>query len=98
VVALALCIVPEPASPVSTLARAARQAVAFLARISYPVFVLHYAVILFVGALVNSQWPDSPGINALGMVAAWGLSLVAGAMLQRWLERTAAPLPVPGRA
>ena len=95
-VALFLCFAPEPAAPVSLLARALRALVAFLARISYPVFVLHYAVILVTGAVVYSQWPESPVANGLGMVAAWALSLAAGAALQRWLEgapRATAPVP-----
>jgi len=95
VVALFLCFAPEPAAPVSALGRTLRAAVAFLARISYPVFVLHYAVILAIGALVFSAWPESPVVNALGMVAAWVLSLVAGAALQHWLEKAPKRAPLP---
>jgi peptidoglycan/LPS O-acetylase OafA/YrhL len=62
-----------------------------LARISYPVFLIHYPVCLVVGAAVLRFWPDSVAINVLGMVAAWLLSLGAGALLQRWAE------PPPGR-
>jgi peptidoglycan/LPS O-acetylase OafA/YrhL len=97
-VALFLCFAPEPAAPISVFGRWVRAVVAFLARISYPVFVLHYAVILITGALVNSAWPESPVANALGMIAAWGLSLVAGAALQRWLERAPTGQPVPSEA
>ena len=46
-----------------------------------------------VGAAVLRFWPDSVAVNVLGMVAAWLLSLAAGALLQRWLEP-----PVQARA
>jgi peptidoglycan/LPS O-acetylase OafA/YrhL len=66
---------------------------AALARISYPVFLIHYPVCLVMGAAVLRFWPDSVAVNVLGMVAAWLLSLAAGALLQRWLEP-----PVQARA
>lgn len=84
---LLLCLAPEPAAWRPGLARAGRALVAWLSRISYPVFLLHYPILLLVGAVVGSQWPDSPGANALGMLATWALSLAAGAGLQRLLER-----------
>jgi peptidoglycan/LPS O-acetylase OafA/YrhL len=87
--ALLLCLAPEPAAWRPGLARMGRALVAWLSRISYPVFLLHYPILLLVGAVVGSQWPDSPGVNALGMVATWALSLAAGAGLQRLLDRHA---------
>lgn len=85
--ALLLCLAPEPAAWRWAAARAGRALVAWLSRVSYAVFLLHYPVLLVVGAVVHSQWPGSPAVNALGLVAAWALSLAAGAGLQRWLER-----------
>jgi peptidoglycan/LPS O-acetylase OafA/YrhL len=62
--ALFLCFAPEPAAPVSVFGRCVRAGVAFLARISYPVFVLHYAVILVTGRWSttcgpNHRWPTA---------------------------------------
>lgn len=64
-----------------------RAAVSGLARISYSVFVIHFAVSLLVNAAVTHGWPQSPGWNAAGMVLALGLSLLAGVLLNRWTER-----------
>lgn len=87
VTALLLVVAPEPAALRRAPARMGRAVLAFLSRISYPVFLLHYPVILVTSAVVGSLWPDSPEMNGLGMVAAWALSLVAGAAMHRALER-----------
>jgi peptidoglycan/LPS O-acetylase OafA/YrhL len=63
----------------------ARVLVAFLSRISYTVFLLHYPVMLVVGAAFYRLWPTSPGMNLLGLFVAWGGSLVAGWWLQEAL-------------
>jgi peptidoglycan/LPS O-acetylase OafA/YrhL len=77
--ALALVLAADLRHPGGALAAA-------LARISYPVFLIHYPVCLVVGAAVLRFWPDSVAVNVFGMVAAWLLSLGAGALLQRWAE------------
>ncbi|MEX8492630.1 acyltransferase family protein [Sphaerotilus sp.] len=59
-----------------------RALVAFLSRISYTVFLMHYPVILVVGAAFYRLWPTSPGMNLLGLLVAWGTSLAAGWWLQ----------------
>ena len=64
-----------------------------LGQMSYSVFLIHFAVCLLVNAVVSSLWPTSPGVNALGMVAAFALSLVAGQWLYRRLERHTPSLP-----
>lgn len=81
------------AAPASWLAP--RQAKGFLQRvtarlalISYSVFVIHYAMSLVVSAVVTHWWPQSLAGNALGMLMALGLSLLAGAVLHRWTEQT----------
>jgi peptidoglycan/LPS O-acetylase OafA/YrhL len=84
--ALLLCLAPEPAAFKQAPAKLWRALVAYLARVSYPVFLLHYPVILVTGAVVGSLWPESPEMNALGMLAAWGLSLVAGTAMHRAVE------------
>jgi peptidoglycan/LPS O-acetylase OafA/YrhL len=64
---------------------------AWLARISYPVFLVHFAVLLGVGTAWGLWFPRAPWANLAGMVLVFALSLVAGAMLQR-LERGAGRL------
>lgn len=67
-----------------------RDLVVFLSRISYTVFLLHYPVILVVGAAFYRLWPTSPEMNLLGLGVAWGVSLLAGWWLQLALS---APAP-----
>lgn len=66
---------------------------AWLAEVSYNVFLLHYPVMLVVGAAVVRLWPDSPGMNLLGMGLAWAASLLAGWSLQRALMAPTAARP-----
>jgi peptidoglycan/LPS O-acetylase OafA/YrhL len=58
----------------------------FLSRISYELFLIHYPVLLLVGAVVWSAWPRSPAINALGLLVTWLLSLGAAGLLHRWVQ------------
>ena len=64
-----------------------RQAMAWLSRVSYSVFVVHFVVSLVVNALVTWWWPANGVANAMGMLAAVGLSLMAGARLYEWVEQ-----------
>ena len=64
-----------------------RRAVSRLASVSYSVFVIHYAVSLVVSAFVTHWWAQSLAWNALGMLLALGLSVLAGAVLHRWIEQ-----------
>ncbi|MFY3384512.1 acyltransferase family protein [Paracidovorax sp. MALMAid1276] len=50
-------------------------------QMSYSVFLVHFGACLLVNAVVGTLWPASAPINALGMVLAFALSLVAG----RWM-------------
>jgi peptidoglycan/LPS O-acetylase OafA/YrhL len=59
-----------------------------LAEISYPLFLLHYPVLLIVGSLVHEFWPGVPVANALGLLAAWCAALLAARWQHRWLEAT----------
>ncbi|WP_454742646.1 acyltransferase family protein [Cupriavidus necator] len=65
--------------------------VGFFGRISYSVFLVHFPVCLLVNAAVSNLAPGQPALNALGMVAAWMLSNVAGALFHRYVE-AASPL------
>lgn len=63
-----------------------RAAVSQLSRISYAVFLIHFAVSLVVSAVVTTHWPDSVAWNAVGMATSLGLSVLAGAGLYRLTE------------
>jgi len=65
--------------------------VAYFGRISYSVFLVHFPVCLVVNALVFHLAPGRPVINALGMLAAWVLSNVAGALFHRYVESASLP-------
>lgn len=67
-------------------------AIAFLSRISYSLFLIHYPVCMVVGALVARLWPASPAMNAIGMILAWLTSIAAASLLHRFTEL---PLRVP---
>ena len=58
-----------------------------LGQMSYSVFLVHFSVCLLVNTTVSSVWPDAPLVNALGMVLAFALSLVAGRVLYLRVER-----------
>ena len=58
-----------------------------LGQMSYSVFLLHFSVCLLVNALVAQCWPQSPWANALGMLAAFVLSVLAARPLYLRLER-----------
>lgn len=58
-----------------------------LGQMSYSVFLVHFSVCLLVNAVVSQLWPDSPVLNALGMLLAFALSLAAGRLLYLRVER-----------
>lgn len=58
-------------------------------QMSYSVFLVHFPVCLLVNALVHGLWPQAVLPNVLGMLAAFVLSLVAGRLLYRWVEKPA---------
>jgi peptidoglycan/LPS O-acetylase OafA/YrhL len=61
-------------------------AIAFLGRISYSLFLIHYPVCMLVGAVVARLWPASPTMNGFGMLIAWLTSIAAATLLYRWTE------------
>lgn len=58
-----------------------------LGQMSYSVFLVHFPVCLLVNAVVSHLWPQAPVWNALGMLAAFALSLMAGRQLYERVER-----------
>lgn len=62
-----------------------------LGQMSYSVFLVHFPVCLLINALASRFWPTGVLANALGMLAAFGLSLLAGWALYRGVESRRAP-------
>lgn len=62
---------------------------AFLGRISYAVFLVHYPVSLVVNAGFARFAPGDPLTNAFGLFLAWGASILAGALFHRYVEQPA---------
>jgi len=58
-----------------------------LGKMSYSLFLVHYPVGLFLGAVVAWLWPGNPVVNGLGMVLVWLLSLAAASVMYALLER-----------
>jgi peptidoglycan/LPS O-acetylase OafA/YrhL len=71
-----------------------------LAQISYSVFLVHFPVCLVVNAAFTRFVADEPLLQAVGMLVAWGASLLAGAVFCRWVEtplgRVLTPAERPG--
>lgn len=91
-IALALCVavVLGVARWYDLLARWPQpRPVAFLARISYSVFLLHFPVYLLVSAAFDRSGSDDPGHAMLALAAGWCASLAAGAAFHRWVEQRA---------
>jgi peptidoglycan/LPS O-acetylase OafA/YrhL len=82
-VALALVWLQRSAWPARWLQQAW---MLWLGQVSYSVFLIHFPVCLFVNAVVSHFWPGQLAANALGMLAAFGLSLLTGEALYRSVE------------
>jgi peptidoglycan/LPS O-acetylase OafA/YrhL len=67
---------------------------AWLGRISYAVFLVHFPVLLVINAAVVRWIPDHPAAVPAGLLTAWAASLAAGAAVHRWVE---VPLARPMR-
>lgn len=65
--------------------------VAFMGRISYAIFLVHFPVSLVVNAAFTRFAQPLPEVQAAGMLAAWLASIAAGAVFHRWIE-----LPLAG--
>jgi peptidoglycan/LPS O-acetylase OafA/YrhL len=70
-----------------------RRQLAQLGKMSYSIFLIHFSVCLLVNALVSHFWPTQLLANALGLLAAFALSLLAGAMLYWGVESRRALSP-----
>lgn len=61
--------------------------VAWAARTSYALFLIHYPVVLVVGAFVERNWAGDVAAHAIGLVVAWAASLGAATLLHEAVER-----------
>lgn len=59
---------------------------AFLGRISYSLFLVHFPVCLVVNAAFTRFAPAVPEVQAAGVLVAWTASVGAGALFHRWIE------------
>lgn len=66
---------------------------AWLAAISYAVFLLHYPLSLVVNSAVMHATPATAGWRLAGLLATWLLSLACGWLAWRWLETRPARAP-----
>lgn len=73
--------------PVRQLPSKLAQPLVLLGDISYSVFLVHYPVCLVVNAAFGRVFPADPVTNALGMLLAWSLSLLAGVLFHRYVEK-----------
>lgn len=64
-----------------------RALTAWLARLSYAVFLLHYPISLAVAALVTALAPDSLELNLLGLIGTWALTLACAHLVERQIGR-----------
>ena len=69
---------------------------AYLSRISYSTFLIHYAISLLVNTLFSRIDANQPGLVVCGFLLAWGASVAAGSLLYRYVE--AGPVFSPRRA
>lgn len=65
---------------------------AFLGRISFSVFLIHYPVIMLVNALTVCLFGTAGHAPLYGLLSAWAASLVAGALFHRHVEQPLARL------
>ena len=87
-VALLLAAAPERWFALPAVPGLWHKGVQRLSRISYSVFMIHYAVSLLVSAVVTAHWPKSVLANALGMLMAVLGAVLAGAGLYRLTEQS----------
>ncbi len=86
-VALATALLLAWAIPRAAGERAvAGPATAFLARISYSVFLVHYPVCVLFEAAAARWFAEDAVASAVGLGLAWAASVAAGALLYRWVE------------
>lgn len=85
----------------STLSGTRSRVVSFLqsaANTSYSVFLVHFPICLVMNAAFVYFIDLQPGMQAIGVGAAWATSMLAGAFFHRWVERPLGRWLAPGKA
>ncbi len=71
--------------------------ISWLGNISFSLFLVHFPVLVLVGALwTRLDWTSAPAALA-GLFVAFGLSILAATLFHRWVERPSARLGRPRR-
>jgi peptidoglycan/LPS O-acetylase OafA/YrhL len=68
------------------------RAVLWLGNVSYSLFLVHFPVLVLVATLWTRQGWTTPSAAVAGLLVAFGLSLVAAGLFNRWVERPASRL------
>lgn len=63
--------------------------IAFLGRISYSVFLVHFAICLLIAGLFARFASNDPWVNLVGMSIAWAASIAGGALFHHLVEEPA---------
>ena len=99
-VALVLVWLQRPAGAVPgaacrRIARAPVARLAWLGKRSYAIFLIHFPVCLLFNAVLARAFPTQLWANALGLFAAFGVSVLAGTLLHRHVEMRVRRQPAP---
>lgn len=62
---------------------------AYLGRISFSIFLVHFPLILLVNASFFHFFPQQPVANAFGLILALGISILGGSLFYQWIESRA---------
>jgi peptidoglycan/LPS O-acetylase OafA/YrhL len=83
VIAVLLLLASRSQSPKR---RPGGRVLAYLARIAYSVFLVHFPICLVVNAAWSRFVPDDPWRQGLGIIFAWAASVATGALFHRLVE------------
>ncbi|OQA32494.1 MAG: Acyltransferase family protein [Betaproteobacteria bacterium ADurb.Bin341] len=86
VIALATAVLLAFAHRFAWMHQPRSRVLGWLGRTSYALFLIHFPVLLLVGAVVHRLAPLSPTLNLLGMIFAWLASLICAWAFSRWVE------------
>ena len=64
------------------------ESIAFLAKISYSLFLVHFPIYLVINAIFTKLAIDSSHAALFGMLLTWSLSVLAATLFHRWVEST----------
>jgi peptidoglycan/LPS O-acetylase OafA/YrhL len=73
------------------------RAILWLGNVSYSLFLVHFPMLVLVATLWTRQGWTTPSAAVAGLLVAFGLSLVAAGLFNRWVERPASRLGRVGK-